>query len=166
MDAKTRFLLDLFQSFPPEVAVMGIAALPIAELRLAIPVAIGYYGMHPALAFGLAFVGNLLPIPVILLLFQGAHARLAHVWPFQPIFERIHRKVEGHRDRFERWGPPALISFVAIPLPVTGAWTGSAAATIFEVPFGPSLLMLAIGVAGAGGIVTALTMAGKMAVHG
>jgi uncharacterized membrane protein len=166
LDAKTRFLLDLFQSFPPELAVMGIAALPIAELRLAIPVAVGVYGMSPAMAFGLACLGNLVPIPIILLLFQSAHKHLAHVWPLEPLFVRIHKKIEGHRGKFERWGPPALISFVAIPLPVTGAWTGSAAATVFEVPFWPSLGMLTIGVAGAGCIVTALTMAGKLAVHG
>lgn len=166
MDGKTRFLLDLFQSFPPELAVMGMAALPIAELRLAIPLAVGIYKMHPALAFALAFVGNLLPIPFILLLFQTAHARLAHLWFFKPIFERIHAKVEGHRENFERWGPPALISFVAIPLPVTGAWTGAAAATVFEVPFWPAMAMLAVGVAGAGCIVTTLTVAGAMAIHG
>lgn len=164
MDGKTRLVLDLFQGVPQPLAVMGIAALPIAELRLAIPVAIGIYGMHPAVAFGYAVLGNMIPVPIILLLFRRARDLLLDVWPFSVVLKRVHYKVEMKRESFERYGPPALISFVGVPLPMTGAWTGSAAATIFEVPFLPAVLMLGLGVVIAGAIVTALTVAGVGAI--
>lgn len=163
---RTQLLLDLFREVPQPLAVMGIAALPVAELRLAIPIAIGVYGMSPLAAFGYAVLGNMLPVPVILLLFRRAREALKDTWPFRPILARVDAKVEAHRESFERYGPPALISFVGVPLPVTGAWTGSAAATVFEVPFASAVAMLGAGVVIAGGIVTALTMTGKMAVGG
>jgi len=166
VDAKTQFVLDLFEGVPGPLAVMGIAALPIAELRLAIPVAMGVYGMGPLQAFGYAVLGNLVPVPVILLLFRQAHDLLEDVWPFRPILARVHKKIEAHREGYETYGPPVLISFVAIPLPFTGAWTGAAAATVFEVPFAPALGLLAAGVCIAGGIVTTLCHLGVMAVRG
>lgn len=166
MDPRTRLVLDLFQGVPEPLAVMGIAALPIAELRLAIPVAIGVYGMHPAVAFGYAVLGNMIPVPIILLFFRWARDLLLEVWPFSVVLRRVHHKIELKRESFERYGPPALISFVGIPLPMTGAWTGSAAATVFEVPFLPAMAMLGVGVLIAGGIVTALTVAGVVVAGG
>lgn len=166
MSGRAELLIDLFSGVPAPVAVMAMAALPVAELRLAIPIAIGVYGMSPGAAFGYAVVGNMLPVPVILLLFQKGKELLGGVWPFDKILARVDAKVEAHRESFERWGPPALISFVAVPLPVTGAWTGSAAATVFQVPFLAAVGMLGAGVCCAGGIVTALTVTGVMALKG
>lgn len=161
---KTKFLLDLFQGVPEPLAVMGMAALPIAELRLAIPLGVGIYGMSVPQAFFYAVLGNLLPIPIILLFFQKARDLLKDTWPFRPILARVDKKVEGHRESFETYGPWALISFVAIPLPVTGAWTGSAAATVFQVPFFQAFAMLTAGVLGAGCIVSTLVSMGMMAI--
>ncbi len=162
---KVSLILGLFEGVPAPLAVMGIAALPIAELRLAIPVALGVYGLSPLEAFGYSVLGNMIPVPFILLLFPKIKSLFAEAWPFRIVLVRIDTKVESQRVHFEKYGPPALMSFVAVPLPMTGAWTGAAAATIFGIRMDKALLSLTAGVMIAGAIVTFLTLAGIGVVH-
>lgn len=147
---------------PPELAVLAIAAMPIFELRGAIPVALGYYGMEPGRAYVLAVLGNLVPVVPLLLFLEPVSDWLRARIPFFErffswLFERTHR---NHSERFDRYGALALLPFVAIPLPVTGAWTGCAAAFVFGVRFRYSLPAIAIGVAVAGVVVTVLSVGG------
>lgn len=141
---------------PPELVVVAIAATPVFELRGAIPVAIGVYGMSPATAFVLGVFGNLLPVlPLLLLLgpvsnWLSYHSRVFERF-FSWLFTRTRRRGE---DRYRRWGALALIPFVAIPLPVTGAWTGCAAAFVFGVPTRYAFPAIAVGVLIAGTVVT------------
>jgi len=155
-------LFALVRGLPPWLGTMILAALPVAELRLSLPVALFVYGMHPVTAYVLSVVGNMIPIVPILLLFGPVHRLLDDVWPFRPLFAWLLGRVEKHRSTFERWGPLALISFVAIPLPVTGAWTGSVAAFAFKVRKRDAFLMLLLGVMGAGLIVMAAAYSGAV----
>lgn len=158
-------IYEIVQGLPPWLAVLVMAALPVAELRLSLPYALVKFGMDPLTAYGLSVAGNMIPIVPILLLFGPAHRLLDNVWPFKPFFAWLIGRVERHRPTFERWGALALISFVAVPLPVTGAWTGSIAAFVFQIRRREAFLMLLAGVMIAGVIVMAATYSGLMTVR-
>jgi len=141
--------------------VVMLAMLPISELRGAIPLAVGIYKLNPYASIPLIVAANFLPVPFILK-FLGPVERFLRKWKFWDklmtrIFERTRRKT---RKSIEKWESLALILFVAIPLPVTGAWTGSLAAYLFGLDFKKSLLCIFIGVVIAVAIVTTAVMAG------
>jgi uncharacterized membrane protein len=142
------------------LAVLGIAASPISELRGAIPVAISIFHFPWYYAFLIAVIGNLLPVPFILLLLNSISRLLSRVRFFEKIinwlFERIRRRGKTI-ERYERIG---LALFVAIPLPITGAWTGSIIAVLLDLKFKYAFLSIFIGVLVAGVIVTCATLFG------
>ncbi|MDY6780649.1 MAG: small multi-drug export protein [Halobacteria archaeon] len=142
---------------PPEATVLFIAMLPVFELRGAIPVAMGVYSMPASKAYLLGVLGNIVPVvPLLLLLrpvseFLSKHSRLFEGF-FDWLFERTRRKMES---RYEKYGALALVPFVAIPLPVTGAWTGCAAAFVFGIRFRYSFPAIVGGITVSGFVVTA-----------
>ncbi|AKB73704.1 Small multidrug export protein [Methanosarcina lacustris Z-7289] len=148
-------------SVPHWLSVMVIGALPISELRGAIPVAMGIYGMGPFEAYFLSVLGNIIPVVPLLLFLEpvSGYLRRYHIFDvfFTWLFSRTRR---NHTENFEKYGLLALTLFVAVPLPVTGAWTGCAAAFVFGIKFKQALLAIAAGVMIAGVIVTILTMTG------
>ena len=146
---------------PEEILkVILIAASPIAELRAAIPLAILTFDFPWYHALLLAIIGNLLPVPFILLFLDTATRLLGKIAFFRRIldwlFERTRRRGKVIR-KYKRIG---LVLFVAIPLPVTGAWTGSLAAVLFGVSFKHAFLSILAGVIIAGIIVICLTLLG------
>jgi len=146
--------------FSKELVVLIIAALPIFELRGALPVAINLFHFPWYYALPLAIIGNLLPVPVILLFLNAISRWLGKIGFFDRflhwLFERT-RKRGRVVERYERIG---LALFVAIPLPVTGAWTGSLVAVLFGLKFRHAFLSIFIGVCIAGIIVTCLSLLG------
>ena len=153
--------IELLGSVPHWLATILLSATPIIELRGAIPIAIGVYGMDPIIAYILAFIGNMLPVIPLLLFLDPVSTYLRRFkigdMFFSWLFSRTHHK---HSERFEKYGTLALTIFVAIPLPVTGAWTGCAAAFVFGIKFRHALLAISAGVMIAGAIVTAFTLGG------
>ena len=154
-------LIQLFGSFPQWLAVILIAMLPIAELRLSIPIAILGFGFDPVTAYLLSVFGNMIPV-IPLLLFLEPVSNYLRRWKigdvfFTWLFKRTHR---NHSARFEKYGTYALTMFVGVPLPVTGAWTGCAAAFVLGIKFKHSLAAILAGVLLAGAIVTILTFMG------
>jgi uncharacterized membrane protein len=143
-----------------ELIILIIAALPIFELRLAIPIAINTFGFSWYYALAIAVIGNMLPVPFILLFLDGAVRILRRVPVFRRfidwLFARTRRK-SGIIQKYERIG---LAIFVGIPLPLTGAWTGALAATILGLPFWRAFFAIFIGVVIAGVIVTCLSLLG------
>ncbi len=141
-------------SIPDWFSVILVAAMPISELRGAIPVAI-MYGFDPFTAYVLAVIGNLIPVVPLLLWLKPVSNELRRYksWDkfFDWLFTRTHHR---HSDYFEKYGAIALSLFVAIPLPVTGAWTGCAAAFVFGIKLRHSLPAIFLGVLIAGLIVT------------
>jgi len=142
------------------LAVLVIAASPISELRGAIPVAISAFHFPWYYAFLLAVIGNLLPVPFILLLLNSVSRLLSKVSFLERLlnwlFERTRRRGKII-NRYERIG---LALFVAIPLPMTGAWTGSLVAVLFGLKFRYAFLSIFIGILIAGVIVTCATLFG------
>jgi uncharacterized membrane protein len=153
-------IAGLMPQIPHWLATVIIAMLPVSELRGALTIAlaptdIGGYGMSVPEAYILAVIGNMIPV-VPLLLFLGPVSNFLRRWKvwdmfFTWLFTRTHHK---HSARFEKYGTLALILFVAIPLPVTGAWTGCAAAFVFGIEFKHAFLAIFTGVLIAGMIVT------------
>jgi uncharacterized membrane protein len=146
--------------FSPEVATFLVSMLPVAELRVSIPLAIGVYHMEPLRALLISFLGNILPVFFILLLIGRISDFLSRKSAFfkkffTKLFERTRRK---NSESFEKWGTLALVIFVAIPLPMTGGWSGAVAAFVFGVPFKRAFAAVSLGVFIAGLIVTALTL--------
>ncbi|GAB4310936.1 MAG: small multi-drug export protein [Candidatus Bipolaricaulota bacterium] len=139
--------------------VLLLSALPISELRGGLPLALAL-GFPPAAAYALAVAGNLLPVPFLLLGLDGI-VRLARALP-GPLGRAAGRYLAWQerrsQARFRRWGPWALLLFVAIPLPMTGAWTGCLAAFLLGIPLRRSLPRIALGVLLAGGIVLAASL--------
>lgn len=150
----------LSMGFTKDLVVLVTSALPILELRGGIPVALGLFDFPWYYALLLAVIGNLLPVPFILLFLNSATRLLSKV----PFFDRIlTRLFAGARQRgriIEKYKGIGLVLFVAIPLPVTGAWTGSLAAVLFGLRFRHAMLSIFIGVLIAGVIVTCLSLSG------
>ena len=117
--------------------------------------------MDPVETYILAVIGNMLPVIPLLLFLDPVSTYLRRFkigdMFFSWLFTRTHYK---HSERFEKYGTFALTIFVAIPLPVTGAWTGCAAAFVFGIKFRHALLAISAGVMIAGVIVTAFTLGG------
>jgi len=163
-------LIEIFSSVPRELAVILIAMLPVAELRLSIPIAIlspPYgFGLDPFTAFLLSITGNMIPVVPLLLYLEPVSNFLRRwkIWDrfFTWLFNRTHHR---HSARFEKYGSVGLAIFVGIPLPVTGAWTGCAAAFVFGFKFRNAFLAILAGVILAGIIVTALTVAGTNIIN-
>ncbi len=150
--------ISWFAGLPPELATMLIAALPLAELRGALPVALSVYHLSWWSAYFWSVLGNILPVIFILWLLEPVskyliqHSKLAAKF-FDLLFARTKNKFA---DKYKKYGELALVIFVAIPLPMTGAWTGAIAAFLFGIPYKKSLSSITLGVLIAGLIVTAL----------
>jgi uncharacterized membrane protein len=140
--------------------VFFTAAAPISELRGAIPLAILELDMSWQLAFPVAFAGNLLPVPFLLLFLGPVSKFLSKIGLFERILSWIFRLSRRRGGLIERHGAIGLVLFVAIPLPVTGAWTGSIVAFLLGLSFWRAFPAIVLGVVIAGVIVTTLTVIG------
>ena len=146
---------------PEEILkVILIAASPIAELRVAIPLAILTFDFPWYHALLLAIIGNLLPVPFILLFMDTATRLLGKIAFFRRILDWLFERTRRRGKIIQKYKRIGLVLFVAIPLPVTGAWTGSLAAVLFGVSFKHAFLSILAGVIIAGIIVTCLTLLG------
>jgi uncharacterized membrane protein len=140
-------------SLSPEAATFIIAMLPILELRGAIPYALGV-GMPWPEAYLLAVTGTLVPVVPILLFLGPVSERLSRLPAFGPFFEWVWRRSRKRTGLVEKYGPWGLALFVAVPLPVTGGWTGAAVAYLLAIPFRRSFPAITAGVLLAGVVVT------------
>ena len=130
-----------------------MSMLPVTELRVAIPVALGI-GMPAIQAFIIAVIGNMLPVPFLILFARPVIAFLEKRRPFIGIMKWINEKIRKKAQEMEKWTFWGLLVFVAIPLPGTGAWTGAGIAAVLEMRLKHALPAIFFGVVGAGIIVT------------
>lgn len=147
-------------TLPPELTTLLVSAMPISELRGAIPLAIGVFKLPPAWALFWAVLGNLLPVPFILMALGPMSTWLMRISPiarrfFTWLFARTRRK---HSRAFEIYRDLALMIFVAIPLPLTGAWSGAVAAHVFGIQPRTAFACIAAGVLIASIVVTLATL--------
>jgi uncharacterized membrane protein len=132
--------------------------IPIFELRGGIPVGIALFKLNPLSVYLTCVVFNLVPVLPILLLLSPLRRLLEKVPPFRGLFRFLQKRAERNRELVERYEEMGLTLFVGIPLPVTGAWTGSVIAEILNLRVMKSFLFITLGVCLAGVIVTMLTL--------
>ena len=152
----------MLEILPRWLVILLISMLPVVELRGSIPVALGAYNMNPWIVFPLAVVGNMIPVPFILLFFGYAEKYLRKYKIFDRFFNRLFEKTRKRaNEKIKRYETLGLLVFVAVPLPFTGAWTGALIAYLFGLKFWKAIMAIFIGVIIAGFIVTAVCITGK-----
>lgn len=133
------------------------AMVPVVELRGAIPIGVGL-GLPLWLSIVVSVVGNLIPVPFIILFIRQIFKWMRRVnKTFARIVDKMEEKANKHRDKVTRYGFWGLFILVAIPLPGTGAWTGALVAAIMELRFKTALPAIFAGVIGAAIIVSFVT---------
>ena len=151
-------MLDVF---PDWLQIFIQSMIPWWEGRYAVAYAIINFGWSWWQALPIAIVGNMIPIPFILLFFKYVEKFLRNYdsWSrlMDWLFERTRKRADAKIKRYEHLG---LLVFVAIPLPFTGAWTGALIAYLFDLRFGRSIITIFIGVVIAALIITILTLSG------
>lgn len=154
-------LVEYLSSFPPEFVTAILAALPIAELRAAIPVGV-YLRLPLSQAFFWAVFGNLIPVIPLLLFLEPVSTSLRRFPLWAGFFEWLFHRTAAKAEIVRRYEAIGLALFVAVPLPMTGAWTGCVAASLFKLPFRLALMAIVSGVVMAGIIVSGLVYTGRL----
>ena len=153
-------LVQLLVGVPPWLATIILSALPVGELRGGLPVALTVYDFPIPLAVALSIIGNMLPVYFLLVFFERVSTWLMENSEMAnrlltKLFDRTRKKLEVSVTKHGAW---ALALFVAIPLPVTGAWTGTLAAFVFGLDKKKAFFAILVGLCISATIVTILTL--------
>ena len=142
-----------------------LSFLPVSELRGAIPFAIAHQVPWYA-AFAMAVFFNVLVAPACWIFLSTLHRLFLKMNWYQSFFRRfIERARNKLHDNVERWGWVGIAVFVAIPLPLTGAWTGTLGAWVLGLSKRKTMFAVILGVIVAGTIVTTVTLLGIQALN-
>lgn len=131
--------------FGKEILVFIISLLPILELRGGL-LAASLLGLDPLPSYIITMVGNLLPIPFILWFITKILDWMRGTKHLSKFANWLDKKVDKHKSSIEKYGFLGLVLFVGIPLPGTGAWTGSLIASVLEMDRKKSFIAIIIGV--------------------
>lgn len=130
-----------------EIIIFIISMIPILELRG------GLLAASPALlnvpilrAIPICIIGNLLPIPFILLLIEKVLDLMEKIPGLCKIARWVRQKADKNKGQIEKFGFWGLALFVGIPLPGTGAWTGSLVAALLHMKFGKAIAAILVGI--------------------
>lgn len=137
-----------------------IAASPVVELRGALPIAIFYFNMPWYEAFLLSVLGNLLPVPILLLFWEKVAQVASRFKIGEKVVNWVFKNTRRRGKIIEKYERIGLTLFVAIPSPFTGAWTGSIIAFLLGLKFRYAFLSILMGIIIAGAIVTGLCLVG------
>lgn len=132
---------NLSQFISAEMVIFIISMIPILELRGGL-LAASLLKIPAATAIPICILGNIIPIPFILLFIRKIFKLLKKTKIFRGLIEKLENRAMGKSDqikRYEFWG---LLLFVGIPLPGTGAWTGSLIASLLEIDIKKSSLAI------------------------
>lgn len=155
-DQLIQSIVTFFQDkIPNELTVFIISVLPVLELRGGL-IAAKLLNMNIIRAFIVCYLGNMLPIPFILLFLRKIFDWMRKSKRLGKIVGKLEHKAEKHRKTIDKYGAWGLLVLVAIPLPGTGGWTGALVAEIMDIKFKKALPIIALGVLIAGFIVGAL----------
>lgn len=149
-------VFDALSSLGPAFAVFVISMLPLVELRLAIPIGC-IAGLPWWQVMVLAIIGNLLPVPVIYFLLRPFFNWVKR-WPKISRFtDKIEKKLLSKSDKITRYEVLGLTLFVGIPLPGTGAWTGTGIAALLGIRPARTFVSCVLGVVAAAIVMTLLS---------
>jgi len=149
----------------PLLGGMLLSLLPISELRGGIPFSV-FYGVDPIVAFIFCSLANILVVPLCFLFLDSLNKVLLKIKFYRNAFgwyiEKIRKRKEKVERAYQTYGPIALTIFVAIPLPITGAWTGTLVAWLLGLKRARSFFAIALGVL-VSGIIVLLIVKGILA---
>ncbi|MBS6215796.1 MAG: small multi-drug export protein [Clostridiales bacterium] len=146
------------------VFTMLVSMLPIIELRGGIPFGVAL-GLNPWAAFAASVVGNLLPLPFIVVYIRRIFLWMRRHMPrLNALVDKMEKKAHLKGRKVTRYKYLGLMIFVAIPLPGTGGWTGALVAAFLNMPLRKAMPAMAGGVVIAGFLVTFLTYVVKMTI--
>ena len=154
------YLFDLLANMPKELATFILAVLPVSELRGAIPFGLAS-GLPLARVLLISIIGNLVPVVPVLFLLEPVSNYLRRFAVFRRFFDWLFERTKRKAHLVEKYECIGLALFVGIPLPVTGAWTGCVAASLFKVRLRYAFFSIAAGVLIAACIVTAVCFLGR-----
>lgn len=149
-------LAELFKGGGKEVAIFIISLLPILELRGGL-IAARILGVEFIKAFIICYIANIIPVPFILLFINWIFNKMSKWKPTKKIVDWLSNKTLKKKDQIDKYGYFGLFLFVGIPLPGTGAWTGSLLAILLNLDKKKSFITIAIGVLAAGIIMSLLS---------
>lgn len=129
-----------------EAIVFIISMIPILELRGALLVAGPLLGVPVSTAIPLSVIGNIIPVPFILLLITPVFNWMKGTKKLKPIVDRLENKAMSKKDQIEKYEFWGLVFFVGIPLPGTGAWTGSLIAALLGIKFKKAFPAVILGI--------------------
>ncbi len=133
-------------SIGKELIVFLISMIPILELRGALLVAGPLLGVPVTTAIPLSIIGNIIPVPFILLLITPVFRWMKGTRLFKPMVDKLESKAMSKSDKIEKYEFWGLVLFVGIPLPGTGAWTGSLIAALLGIKFKKAFPAVIIGI--------------------
>lgn len=148
-------IIAYFEQFK-EFGIFLISMMPIVELRGAIPAGFAL-GINPVLLYFICVVGNMLPVPFILLFIRPIFTALKKT-RFLNFVKKIEDKAMDKSSKVQEKSMLGLCAFVAIPLPGTGAWTGAMIAALLNMRFKNALPSIFLGVLISGAVVTAICL--------
>lgn len=150
--------MAFFETYAQELFLtFTTAMIPVVELRGAIPLGVAA-GLPPALACAAAVAGNLVPAPLVILLGRRAADFLRGTRFFGPKIDWLERRAHLKGRLVRKYRLPGLVILVGIPLPGTGAWTGSLVAAVLNIRIRHALPAILLGLVIAGAITTAVTL--------
>jgi uncharacterized membrane protein len=128
------FISEILKFLSIEFAVMITAALPIIELRGAIPVGMTL-GLSTIHSTTLSFIGSMIPVPMLLFGIRPVFNHLKKTKLFKGMVEKLTHRSLGKSENIRKYGFWGLLIFVAIPLPGTGVWSGALVAALLDMRF-------------------------------
>ena len=150
-------IVDVFQgNVPKELIIFLVSMLPVLELRGGM-IAAKLLGVPLLKAFVICYIGNILPIPFILLFIRKIFQFLKRFSGTRKIVEKLEVRSMRQSEKVQRWRNWGLLLFVAVPLPGTGGWTGALIAALLDIRIKTSLPIIALGVLIANLIMTAFS---------
>jgi uncharacterized membrane protein len=132
-------------AYGKQILVFIISLLPILELRGGL-LAAAILGLNAWQSYIICIIGNIIPVPFILLLINKILKWMRNSKHFKGIANWLDTKVEKHKGQIEKYGYLGIILFVGIPLPGTGAWTGSLIASVLEMDRKKTFLAVLVGI--------------------
>lgn len=150
-------IVDVFQgNVPKELIIFLVSMLPVLELRGGM-IAAKLLEVPLLKAFVICYIGNILPIPFILLFIRKIFQFLKRFSGTRKIVEKLEVRSMRQSEKVKRWRNWGLLLFVAVPLPGTGGWTGALIAALLDIRIKTSLPIIALGVLIANLIMTAFS---------
>ena len=145
-EAITDYLVGLFQgTIPKELIIFIISMFPVLELRGGM-IAAKLLDVELLKAFVICYLGNILPIPFILLFIRRIFQFLKRFKKIGGLIEKLEVRSMRKSEKVKRWRNWGLLAFVAIPLPGTGGWTGALIAALLDIRIKSSFPIIALGV--------------------